>query len=119
MSRAVLPECLNKDNIRIGEMHAGHCCVDTEEGVYYRWSGNLVQCVGKKGSLHSCYNLHLRAVHGFEKQKYTVFEGESINITFGRNVKGTTDINRLSLQGTITSEGDKNGEIRIHTHKQI
>ena len=54
-------------------------------------------------------------MHGFEKQKYTVFEGESINITFGRDIKGASIINRLSLQGTIASEGDKNGEIRIHT----
>ena len=38
-----------------------------------------------------------RAVHRFEKQKYTVLEGESINITFRRNVKGITTINRLSL----------------------
>ena len=58
-------------------------------------------------------------MHGFEKQKYTVFEGESINITFGRDIKGTSSFDRLSLQGTITSEGDKNGEIRIYTHKQI
>ena len=62
MSHAVLPECLNKDDIITGEMHARHCCVDTEEGVSYRWSGNLVLCVGKgplKGSLHSCFILHL------------------------------------------------------------
>ena len=54
-------------------------------------------------------------MHGFEKQKYTVFEGESINITFERNIKGTSTINRLSLQGTIASKGDENGEIQIHT----
>ena len=49
-------------------------------------------------------------MHGFEKQKYTVLEEESINITFRRNVKGITTINRLSLQGMIASEGDENGE---------
>ena len=49
-------------------------------------------------------------MHGFEKQKYTVLEGESINITFGRNLKGMTTINGLSLQGMIRSEGDENGE---------
>ena len=62
MSHAVLPECFNKDDIITGEMHARHCCVDTEEGVSYTWSGNLVVCVGKgplKGSLHSCFILHL------------------------------------------------------------
>ena len=40
---------------------------------------------------------------------YEVREGESVNVTFGRNVKGITTINRLSLQGTITSEGDEAG----------
>ena len=54
-------------------------------------------------------------MHGFEQQEYEVSEGERINITFGRDIKGMTTINRLSLQGTITSEGDEDGEIPTHT----
>ena len=48
--------------------------------------------------------IHL--VHGFEHVKYEVIEGETLSITFKRNVKGTTRYRRLSLSGSITSAGD-------------
>ena len=49
-------------------------------------------------------------VHGFENEAYTVREGDSVTITFGRNMKGQTSFPRLSLAGTIISEGDGAGE---------
>ena len=50
-------------------------------------------------------------MHGFEHVKYEVFEGETVNITFKRNVKGTTNHRRLSLSGSITSIGDETGKL--------
>ena len=52
-------------------------------------------------------------VHGFERTEYTVQEGESVEITFKRNVKGETDHRRLSFQGNITSEGDEKGKCKL------
>ena len=49
-------------------------------------------------------------VHGFKRTEYTVNEGESVEITFKRNVKGTTIHRRLSFVGTIMSEGDEDGK---------
>ena len=49
-------------------------------------------------------------MHGFEQVKYEVLEGETLNITFRRNVKGTTAHRRLSFIGSITSVGDKTGK---------
>ena len=52
-------------------------------------------------------------MHGFEQVKYEVFEGETLNITFKRNVKGTSNHHRLSLTGSITSIGDEAGKSSI------
>ena len=52
-------------------------------------------------------------MHGFEHVKYEVFEGETVNITFKRNVKGTTQHRRLSFTGSITSAGDETGKLSI------
>ena len=49
------------------------------------------------------------SVHGFHKSVYSVKEGESVQIVFGRDVKGKSQFPRLSLQGAITSEGDSTG----------
>ena len=40
-------------------------------------------------------------VHGFTNVSYTVTEGETINITFTKEVKGSTNLQPF-LQGTIT-----------------
>ena len=51
---------------------------------------------------------------GFEKQKYTVFEGERLLLE--ETLRGYL----VSIGSHCkASEGDKNGEIGIHTHKQI
>ena len=52
-------------------------------------------------------------MHGFEQVKYEVFEGETVNITFKRTVKGTTHHRRLSFEGSITSIGDETGKLLI------
>ena len=52
-------------------------------------------------------------VHGFEKTEYTVQEGESVEITFKRNLKGTTRHRRLSFLGNITSKGDEKGRSKL------
>ena len=52
---------------------------------------------------------NLLSVHGFHKSVYSVEEGESVQIVFGRDVKGKSQFTRLSLQGVITSEGDNSG----------
>ena len=49
-------------------------------------------------------------VHGFENGAYTVREGDSVAIRFERNMKGRTSFPRLSLAGTIISQGDGAGE---------
>lgn len=36
-------------------------------------------------------------------------EGEAVTISFGRNVRGESVFQRLSLEGVITSEGDDTG----------
>ena len=63
--------------------------------------------------------LFLCPVHGFQQPSYTVNEGESIDITFQRNVKGTTRFPRLQLIGAVMSRGDPAGRlltILTHTH---
>ena len=52
-------------------------------------------------------------MHGFEHVKYEVIEGETLSITFKRNVKGTSNHRRLSLRGSITSNGDEAGKLSI------
>ena len=52
-------------------------------------------------------------MHGFEHVKYEVLEGETLNITFKRNVKGASNHRRLSLRGSITSIGDEAGKSSI------
>ena len=54
--------------------------------------------------------IFLHVVHGFAKREYSVLEGETVDIVFQRDVKGTTILPLLSLQGSITSEGDENGK---------
>ena len=52
-------------------------------------------------------------MHGFEQVKYEVLEGETLNITFKRHVKGITRHRRLSFEGSITSIGDEAGKLLI------
>ena len=67
-------------------------------------------------------------VHGFQQPSYTVNEGENIDITFQRNVKGNTRFPRLQLIGAVMSRGDPAGRLltilththtHTHTHTQI
>ena len=43
------------------------------------------------------------AVHGFLQAEYSITEGDSLNTVFQLNVKGTTQLPRLFLTGTITA----------------
>ena len=49
-------------------------------------------------------------VHGFEHALYTLREGETLSISFTREVKGRTVFPFLRLDGLITSEADTAGE---------
>ena len=46
----------------------------------------------------------MHAVHGFASASYDVIEGEQLNTTFQRNVKGTTNLPILNILGTISSK---------------
>ena len=66
--------------------------------------------------------IFLWPVHGFQHPSYTVNEGESSNITFQRDVKGTTRFPLLQLIGAVMSRGDPAGRllaILTHTHTHI
>ena len=55
----------------------------------------------------------MHIVHGFLETQYSVLEGETVDIVFQRNVKGTTNFPLISIQGSITSEGDEDGKLLV------
>ena len=91
---------------------AQDCCVSLADGFYYEINGECKICRGNHSKLYLAnrYIIFL-SVHGFHKSVYSVEEGESVQIVFGRDVKGKSQFPRLSLQGAITSEGDSTGNV--------
>ena len=55
----------------------------------------------------------MHIVHGFLETQYSVLKGETVDIVFQRKVKGTTNFPLLSIQGSITSEGDEDGKLLV------
>ena len=53
------------------------------------------------------------------KVKYSVVEGETLDIVFGRNAKGTTNFPLLTMEGRIMSEGDEDGKFQHATSNLI
>ncbi|CAI8037620.1 hypothetical protein GBAR_LOCUS21039 [Geodia barretti] len=88
---AVLPSCYNEAGSLIGYFSARECCVEMEESRSYRYGDRSFPCI----------------VHGFVKTKYSVVEGETLDIVFERNAKGTTKFPLLTIEGRIISEGDE------------
>ena len=46
------------------------------------------------------------------KTKYSVVEGETLDIVFGRNAKSTTNFPLLTIEGSVISEGDEDGKFQ-------
>ena len=82
------------------------------DGVSFTFDGDTFDCIGITIATDIACILFCDCllVHGFEQVKYEVFEGETLNITFKRNVKGITHHRRLPLSGSITSTGDETGK---------
>ena len=89
--------------------------MNKNNSAFYTLDGDSFDCVGIISQLQleillAYYFVIIHLVHGFEHVKYEVLEGETLNITFKRNVKGTSNHRRLSLRGSITSIGDEAGK---------
>ena len=46
------------------------------------------------------------------KTIYSVVEGETLDIAFGRNAKGITNFPLITIEGRIISEGDEDGKFQ-------
>ena len=91
--------------------------MEMEESRSYRYGDRSFPCIGvlmpALAAFVSVYFIHY-IVHGFVKTKYSVVEGETLDIVFERNAKGTTKFPLLTIEGRIISEGDEDGKFQ-HT----
>ena len=75
-----------------------HVCVQVK--AYILTYRNII--IKKQIIFFVSYMFH--SVHGFASVSYNAVEGESLNTTFHHNVKGTTNLQTLSILGIISSE---------------
>ena len=63
---------------------------------------------------HSSLHNITHAVHGFPVVSYTVSEGDTLDVTFGLNVKGNTRfqalVHSILAQGNVTAERVRAGK---------
>ena len=89
--------------------------MEMEESRSYRYRDRSFPCIGvlmpALAAFVSVYFIHY-IVHGFVKTKYSVVEGETLDIVFGRNAKSTTNFPLLTIEGSIISEGDEDGKFQ-------
>lgn len=57
---------------------------------------------------------HINAVHGFPVVSYNVSEGNTLDTTFGLNMKGRTRFPSLLLAGYVTAEADTAGKCHFN-----
>ena len=89
--------------------------MEMEESRSYRYRDISFPCIGvlmaALAGFVSVYFIHC-IVHGFVKTKYSVVEGDTLDIVFGRNTKGITKFPLLTIEGRIMSEGDEDGKFQ-------